>query len=39
MNIHPVGAESFHADQRKNSRTDRQDKSISRFSQFCESNK
>jgi len=37
MKIQSVGAESFHADQRKDRRTDRQDESNSRLSQFCES--
>jgi len=39
MKIHLVGAESLHADQRKDRRTDRQDESNSRLSQFCESTK
>jgi len=32
MELHPVGAELFHADRR----TDRHNKANSRFSQFCE---
>ena len=36
MKIRPAGAELFHADGRMDGQTDRYDKVISRFSQFCE---
>jgi hypothetical protein len=36
MNIRPLGAELFHADEGMNGNTDRYDEANSRFTQFCE---
>jgi len=36
MNIRPVGAEMFDAEERTDGRTDGRDETNSRFTQFCE---